>query len=122
FSWRVARAPTMLASAPSPKCACPRSTPGCSTKVRLTRSSNSRMRTICVYIQISLSLPRSFACIDASFLPAPPHCLRTGDLVAGVANVTEQTTHRHFCRFPAYDFQQQTFHGRVKLVVHLFCF
>ena len=44
--------PTMDASAPSARCVCPRITPGCSVKVRLTRSSKVRMRSIWVKIQI----------------------------------------------------------------------
>src|SRR5689334_14809483 len=52
----VASAPTIDASAPSARCVWPRITPGCSSKVRFTRSSNSRIRVICVSIQISRSL------------------------------------------------------------------
>src|SRR5262245_693101 len=36
-------------------------TPGCSSKVRFTRSSNSRIRVICVRIQISRSLSEPFS-------------------------------------------------------------
>src|SRR3954453_17187315 len=43
--------PTIDASAPSARCVCPRITPGCSSNVRLTRSSNSRMRSIWVKAQ-----------------------------------------------------------------------
>src|ERR671928_1433602 len=44
----AASEPTIDASAPSARCVCPRITPGCSSNVRFTRSSNSRMRSICV--------------------------------------------------------------------------
>lgn len=42
---------------------CPRITPGCSMKVRFTASSNSRMRTICVYIHCSWSPPVFAFCV-----------------------------------------------------------
>src|SRR6185312_6707028 len=45
----------MDASAPSARWVWPRITPGCSSNVRLTRSSNSRMRSIWVNIQIRRS-------------------------------------------------------------------
>src|SRR3954469_24188792 len=54
MSWSPSRSaaiePTIDASAPSARCVCPRMTPGCSSNVRFTRSSNSRIRSICVYI------------------------------------------------------------------------
>src|SRR5918992_83871 len=56
----------MEPSAPSARCVCPRITPGCSSNVRFTRSSNSRMRTICVNIQLSRS-PDSASDTDAPF-------------------------------------------------------
>src|SRR3954462_5201604 len=54
----VASEPTIDASAPSARCVWPRMTPGCSSKDRFTRSSNSRIRSICVNIQKSRSLSR----------------------------------------------------------------
>src|ERR1700754_2590096 len=45
----------MEASAPSARWVWPRITPGCSSNVRLTRSSKSRMRSIWVNIQIRRS-------------------------------------------------------------------
>src|SRR5438034_591069 len=111
-SLRVARAPTMLASAPSPKCVCPRMAPGCSRNVRLTRSSNSRIRTICVYIQINRSFPRS------SFLRIARSSLhwrgrsRRADLAEGFAD-------RHFYVFSLQNFQQHTFRRRFQFVAHL---
>src|SRR5690349_13771576 len=52
MTWSPSRSaasdPTIDASAPSARCVCPRITPGCSSNVRFTRSSNSRMRSICV--------------------------------------------------------------------------
>src|SRR4051794_12884973 len=55
-SLRAASEPTIDASAPSARCVCPRITPGCSSNVPFTRSSNSLIRSICVRIQVSLSL------------------------------------------------------------------
>ena len=54
----AASEPTIDASAPSARCVWPRITPGCSSNVRFTRSSNSRIRSIWVNIQISRSLSR----------------------------------------------------------------
>src|ERR671921_428006 len=50
--------PTIDASAPSARWVWPRITPGCSSNVRLTRSSNSRMRSIWVKTQTSRSRSR----------------------------------------------------------------
>src|ERR1044072_5934585 len=57
----------MDASAPSARCVCPRITPGCSSNVFFTRSSNSRIRVICVNIQMSRSFDRPFSDTDAPF-------------------------------------------------------
>src|SRR4051812_10614760 len=57
----AASEPTIDASAPSARCVWPRITPGCSSNVRLTRSSNSRMRSIWVNAQTSRSRSRPFA-------------------------------------------------------------
>ena len=68
---RVAIDPTMDASAPSARCVWPRITPGWSMNVRLTRSSNSRMRSICSYIQTSRSrssCSTSVRCAHAALL------------------------------------------------------
>src|SRR5215471_650646 len=54
----AASEPTIEASAPSARCVWPRITPGCSSNVRFTRSSNSRIRSICVNIQVRRSLSR----------------------------------------------------------------
>jgi hypothetical protein len=56
----AASEPTIDASAPSARCVCPRITPGCSSNVRFTRSSNARMRTMWVNIQTRRSLSSSF--------------------------------------------------------------
>src|SRR3954453_16676378 len=50
--------PTIDASAPSARCVWPLITPGCSSNVRFTRSSNSRMRSIWVKTQTSRSRSR----------------------------------------------------------------
>src|SRR3954471_991861 len=50
--------PTIDASAPSARWVWPRMTPGCSSNVRFTRSSNSRMRSIWVKTQTSRSRSR----------------------------------------------------------------
>ena len=63
----VASEPTIDASAPSARCVWPRITPGLSSNVPFTRSSNSRMRIICVRIQISRSLSRSLPATSAPF-------------------------------------------------------
>src|SRR6185312_2107392 len=52
----VANEPTIEPSAPSARCVCPRITPGWSSNVRFTRSSNSRIRSIWVNIHTSRSL------------------------------------------------------------------
>src|ERR671928_1537571 len=55
MSWSPSRSaaiePTMDASAPSARWVWPRITPGCSSNVRFTRSSNSRIRSIWVKTQ-----------------------------------------------------------------------
>src|SRR6476620_8827146 len=51
-------------------------TPGCSSNVLFTRSSNSRIRTICVNIQVSRSFGRPFSDTEAPFS-------RDGELGAG---------------------------------------
>src|SRR5262249_17547866 len=51
-------------------------TPGCSSNVLFTRSSNSRIRNICVYIQVSRSFERPFSDTEAPFS-------RDGELGAG---------------------------------------
>src|SRR3954447_4350671 len=61
--------PTIDASAPSARCVWPRITPGCSSNVRFTRSSNSRMRSIWVKTQTSRSRSRSpVAAVTGSLL------------------------------------------------------
>src|SRR3954451_7009583 len=55
---RLASEPTIDASAPSARWVWPRITPGCSSNVRFTRSSNSRMRSIWVNTQTSPSRSR----------------------------------------------------------------
>src|ERR1700749_2939770 len=62
--------PTIDASAPSARCVWPRITPGCSSKVRLTRSSNSRMRSIWVKTQARRSRSRP-ACWSVPLTEAP---------------------------------------------------
>jgi exodeoxyribonuclease V alpha subunit len=52
--------PQRLSEVPGARCVCPRITPGCSSNVRFTRSSNARMRTMWVNIQTRRSLSRSF--------------------------------------------------------------
>src|SRR3954465_9440714 len=66
----AASEPTIDASAPSARCVCPRITPGCSSKVRFTRSSNSRMRSIWVKTQTRRSRSRAAGCSDS--LPDSP--------------------------------------------------
>src|SRR3954469_5872957 len=62
MSWSPSRSaaiePTIDASAPSARCVWPLITPGCSSNVRFTRSSNSRMRSIWVKTQASRSRSR----------------------------------------------------------------
>src|SRR4051794_2067293 len=62
MSWSPSRSaaiePTIDASAPSARCVWPLITPGCSSNVRFTRSSNSRMRSIWVKTQTSRSRSR----------------------------------------------------------------
>src|SRR5919201_4498309 len=86
MSWSVgssvASEPTIDASAPSARCVCPRITPGCSSNVRFTRSSNSRTRAIWVNIQTRRSLSSSF--IRSSSIAKSRHAgaeLRGGGLV-----------------------------------------
>src|SRR3954453_21696308 len=83
MSWSPSRIaaiePTIDASAPSARWVWPRITPGCSSKVRFTRSSNSRMRTIWVYIQISRS--RSSSAMGSGHLCAGSAELGGGRLV-----------------------------------------
>src|SRR4051795_13365422 len=62
--------PTIDASAPSARWVWPRMTPGCSSNVRLTRSSNSRMRSIWVKTQTRRSRSRP-ACWSVPVTEAP---------------------------------------------------
>src|SRR4051794_27195316 len=66
MSWspsrRAAIEPTIDASAPSARCVWPRMTPGCSSNVRLTRSSNSRIRSIWVNTQTRRSRSSPAGC------------------------------------------------------------
>src|SRR4051794_7693189 len=73
MSWSPSRMaaiePTIDASAPSARWVWPRMTPGCSSNVRFTRSSNSRMRSIWVKTQTSRSRSRSpVAAVTGSLL------------------------------------------------------
>src|SRR6516162_2793874 len=114
---RVASVPTMEASAPSPRCVWPRMTPGCSTNVRFTRSSNSRMRSICVYIQISRSLPSCSAGCMAD--------LRESILwnaFAGLSNLADRIANRHLGPLARKNLQQNAIGGRIEFVVYLFRF
>src|SRR3954451_16410750 len=65
MSWSPSRIaaiePTIDASAPSARWGWPRMTPGCSSKVRFTRSSNSRMRSIWVKTQTRRSRSRALS-------------------------------------------------------------
>src|SRR6516164_7044287 len=77
----------MEASAPSARCVCPRITPGCSSNVRLTRSSNSRMRSIWVNIPTSRSLS---SCSIASSSGDAGAELRDGGLVGALDRLVER--------------------------------
>src|SRR5271167_4313486 len=110
----------MLASAPSARCACPRITPGCSTKVRFTRSSNSRIRHICVNIQIRRSLESwlEFGIADSSaydFLGC-----RYG--VSRFADISERSADVHFRGLAHQYLEQHAVNRRVQLVAHLLRF
>src|SRR6476646_3390223 len=61
----------MDASAPSARCVWPRMTPGCSSNVRFTRSSNSRIRSIWVKTQTSRSRSSTAGC-PFPLIAAPP--------------------------------------------------
>src|SRR5579871_4950008 len=113
LSPRVASAPTMLASAPSARWVCPRMTPGFSEKVRLTRSSNSRMRTIWVYIHVRRSFERSF-CNTIPHLPSRPLAQ-----FLTPTDVTKHFPHRNFGRFLGDNTQQHAFRRRIQFVAHL---
>src|SRR5262245_29808910 len=75
MSWspsrRAAIDPTMDASAPSARWVWPRMTPGCSSNVRFTRSSNSRIRNIWVKTQTSRSRSSTPDC-PFPLIAAPP--------------------------------------------------
>src|SRR4026209_1444554 len=80
----------MDASAPSARCVCPRITPGCSWNVFFTRSSNSRIRAICVNIQTSRSFDRPFSDTDAPFSREVE--LRARRLVRSVEDLVDRET------------------------------
>src|SRR5271170_2360998 len=108
----------MLASAPSARCAFPRITPGCSTKVRFTRSSNSRIRHICVNIQIRRSLESwlEFGIADSSaydFLGC-----RYG--VSRLADISERSADVHFRGLAHQYLEQHAINRRIQLVADLF--
>src|SRR5271170_4571205 len=107
----------MLASAPSARCACPRITPGCSTNVRFTRSSNSRIRHICVYIQIRRSLESwlEFGIADSSAYDS----LGCRHRVARLADISERSADVHLRRLAHQYLEQHAIHRRVQLVAHL---
>src|SRR5215471_4622002 len=126
-SRRVDSAPTMLASAPSPKWECPRITPGCSTNVRFTASSNARIRTIWVYIHRSRALPfcalrgRDFLAVlrDISGLPIAsffPFCV----LRSRFRNLAQGFSDRDRGSFPGEDPVQHAAERRFQLVADFF--
>src|SRR6185295_16863104 len=98
MSWspsrRAAMEPTIDASAPSARWVWPRITPGCSSNVRLTRSSNSRIRSIWVKTQTRRSRSSPAACpVSVTDVPSlSPDAraeLRAGRLVGPLEDLLE---------------------------------
>src|ERR1700689_1003227 len=108
----------MLASAPSARCAWPRITPGCSTKVRFTRSSNSRIRHICVNIQIRRSLESwlEFGIARSSAYDF----LGCRYSVSRFADIPERSADINFRGLAHQNFEQHAVNRRVQLVADLF--
>src|SRR5690242_14293826 len=117
LSPRAARAPTMLASAPSARWVWPRITPGFCEKVFFTRSSNSRMRTIWAYIQTRRSLDKSVFNDIGHNLRSElrSRCFRLSDVAQNLA-------HGNLGRFRTDDAQQHALGGRIQFVAHFFSF
>src|SRR5215472_4824955 len=105
------------ASAPSPRCVWPRITPGCSTNVRFTRSSNSRIRNIWVHIQINALL----ASRSDGLIAAPPP-INAAEFCPRLSDMTNRFAHRHLRAGLRKNLQQDPFGGRIQLVVDLFRF